>query len=41
MIGTKTIYIIGCFKNVLCIPFIKCSMINVRKMIQMSIIISE
>ena len=30
MMGTKT-FIIECFENVLCIPFIKRLMINVRK----------
>ena len=38
--GTKTIYN-GMFLNVLCIPFIKHLMIDVRKTLQMNIIMSE
>ena len=33
--------IMKCFKNILCIPFIKRLMINVRKKLQMNIIMSE
>ena len=40
MIGMETI-LTECFKNVLCIPFIICLMINIRKTLQMSILMSE
>ena len=37
MMGLK----VECFQNILCIPFIKCLMINVRKTLQMNVIMSE
>ena len=40
MMGSKAIYNIM-FLNVLCTPFIKHLMINVRKMLQMNLIMSE
>ena len=40
MMGTKTIYN-RMISNILCIPFIRRLMTNVRKMLQINIIMSE
>ena len=41
MMGTKTIYNRMFLKCFMCKPFIKCLMINVRKTLQINILMSE
>ena len=41
VLAARNPFITGCFQNVLCIPFINCSMTNIRKPLQMNIIMFQ